>query len=138
MRVAGEPVGMTATRDGANPGELAKYIQYRLEIMGEENAHHRFEELCFRIARADVASNLLPPTGPVSAGGDQERDFERHRVEGPGGNVTQIFARWIDPTDTIVFACTTMRGSPADLARKVKHDVKTACGREPRPTVVYF
>lgn len=76
-----------------NPDELAKYIQYRLGMLGEENAHHRFEELCFRIARATVASHLLPPTGPVSAGGDQGRDFESFRVEGAGGNVTRIFAQ---------------------------------------------
>ncbi|MCK6527212.1 hypothetical protein L6R50_06480 [Myxococcota bacterium] len=121
-----------------NPDEIAKFIQYRLGMLGEENAHHRFEELCFRVARATVASHLLPPTGPVSAGGDQGRDFESFRIEGAGGNATRIFTRWVTTTDTLVFACTTQKGSDADLARKVKHDVATACAREPKPTVVYF
>lgn len=121
-----------------NPEELAKYVQYRLGMLGEENAHHRFEELCFRIARATVASHLLPPTGPVSAGGDQGRDFESFRVEGAGGNVTRIFAEAVSSKDTLVFACTTQQGSDADIARKVRHDVATACGRAPKPTVVYF
>ncbi len=122
----------------ANPEELAKYIQYRLGMLGEENAHHRFEDLCFRVARATVASHLVPPSGPVSAGGDQGRDFESFRVDGAGGNVTRIFAESVTPSDTLVFACTTQRGSDADLGRKVKHDVSTACGREPKPTVIYF
>jgi hypothetical protein len=121
-----------------NADELAKYIQYRLGMLGEENAHHRFEELCFRIARATVASHLLPPTGPVSAGGDQGRDFESYRIDGAGGNVTRIFARSLTAKDTLVFACTTQKGSDADLVRKVKHDVATACARDPKPTVFYF
>lgn len=122
----------------ANPDELAKYVQYRLGMMGEENAHHRFEELCFRLAKATVASNLMPPSGPVSAGGDQGRDFESFRVEGAGGNVTHFFAASISADDTVVFACTTQRGSDADLRAKIRSDVATACSREPRPTVVYF
>jgi hypothetical protein len=121
-----------------NPDQLAKYIQYRLAMMGEENAHHRFEDLCFRLAKATVASHLLPPTGPVSAGGDQGRDFESFRLDGAGGNVTRIFATAISTADTIVFACTTQKGSDAELARKIKHDVATATTRDPKPTVVYF
>lgn len=120
-----------------NPDELAKYIEYRLDMLSEENAHHRFEELSFRIARATVASDLLPPTGPVSAGGDQGRDFESYRIDGAGGNVTRMFAQ-LAPQDTKVFACTTQQGSNADIAGKVRHDVKTACEREPKPTVIYF
>ena len=76
-----------------NPDELAKYIQYRLGAMGEENAHYRFAELCFRVEKATVASHLLPPTGPVSAGGDQGRDFESFRIEGTGGNMVRIISR---------------------------------------------
>lgn len=124
--------------DSTNPDELAKYIQYRLGMLGEENAHHRFEELCFRVARATVASHLLPPTGPVSAGGDQGRDFESFRIEGAGGNITRFFAQSVATTDTIVFACTTQKGSDADLSRKVKSDVATACARDPKPTIIYF
>ena len=38
-----------------------------------------FERLAFELARLRVASNLLPATGPVQAGGDQGRDFESYR-----------------------------------------------------------
>jgi|GEM_PF-7011674 len=121
-----------------NPDELAKYVQYRLGMMGEENAHHRFEELCFRVAKATVASNLMPPAGPVSAGGDQGRDFESFRVEGAGGNATHFFAATVSADDTVVFACTTQRGSDAELRGKIRTDMAAATAREPKPTVIYF
>lgn len=121
-----------------NEDELVKYIQYRLSALVEENAHHRFEELCFRIAKATVATNLLPPTGPVSAGGDQGRDFESYRVPESGGSTTAIFASCIKASSTLVFGCTTQRGEFADLAAKVKGDIDTACRRSPKPTSIYY
>ena len=129
---------MSTEQPPPNDDELAKYVQFRLSALAEENAHHRFEELCFRVAKATVATNLIPPTGPVAAGGDQGRDFESYRVAGDGGAVTTRFASCVKGEDTLVFCCTTLRGEPADLAAKVRGDLDTACAREPRPTVAYY
>jgi hypothetical protein len=60
--------------------ELRPYIRFQLTQLSAENAEHDFEHLTFDLARVRVASNLLPATGPVQAGGDQGRDFESYRT----------------------------------------------------------
>ena len=61
--------------------ELRSYIRFQLEQLSVKNAAHEFERLAFELARLRVASNLLPATGPVQAGGDQGRDFESYRFD---------------------------------------------------------
>jgi hypothetical protein len=51
-------------------------IRFHLETLGETNAHHPFEQLCLGLTRRRIVSNVLPATGPVSAGGDGGRDAE--------------------------------------------------------------
>ncbi|MCF5709499.1 hypothetical protein GIV19_19750 [Pseudomonas syringae] len=60
----------------ANPVELTRYIRFQLSELGAKNAHHEFENLAFDLAKARICSNIIPATGPVSAGGDGGRDFE--------------------------------------------------------------
>ena len=61
--------------------EAVKFtIRFGLNQLSPKNAHHTFERLCFELTKRRICSNVLPATGPVSAGGDQGRDFERGRL----------------------------------------------------------
>jgi len=60
----------------SDPVELQSYVRFQLGELRAGNGDHKFEEMCFHLARRIVTSELLPGTGPVGAGGDQGRDFE--------------------------------------------------------------
>lgn len=64
----------------ATPDQLASQVRFQLEQLKVRNQHHDFEHLCRHLTRARICSNVLPATGPVSAGGDQGRDFETFRT----------------------------------------------------------
>jgi hypothetical protein len=64
----------------ANLVETAQMVRIALSLLSGDNGHHSFEHLCRQVAKRRIASNVLPATGPVSAGGDQGRDFETFRT----------------------------------------------------------
>lgn len=64
----------------ANLDQIIAQIRFQLEQLSAKNAHHDFEHLCRHMTRARICTNILPATGPVSAGGDQCRDFETFRT----------------------------------------------------------
>ncbi len=102
--------------------ELKALIKYQLSQLPVNNGHHDFEHLCRQLVRRRICSNVLPATGPVSAGGDQGRDFETFRTylnrSSAFGN---IFVGLISEKP-VVFACTTQK---EDLPGKIKADVIT-------------
>lgn len=102
----------------ANPEQLAQYIRFALSTLGEQNGHHAFEHICRHYSRARIARNILPATGPVSAGGDQGRDFETflaHVPAEPQGTLAPTTAL------KIVFACTTTQ--ERKVPGKIRSDV---------------
>jgi hypothetical protein len=64
----------------ANLVQTAQMIRVVLSLLSGENGHHTFEHVCREVAKRRVVSNVLPATGPVSAGGDHGRDFETFRT----------------------------------------------------------
>ncbi len=92
----------------------------RADDLGARNAQHDFEHLCRHVARGRIAANVLPATGPVSARGDQSRDFESYTThlprELPG---TSVFAT--GSSNGLVFACTTQQKG---LKKKITGDVE--------------
>ncbi len=94
-------------------------IRFGLEQLSVKNAAHTFERLCFELAKKRICSNILPATGPVSAGGDQGRDFETFRTY---LNTTDIanstFVGLISQTP-IAFACSLEK----TIYSKIKSDV---------------
>jgi hypothetical protein len=56
--------------------QFIKYLRFQLNELSAENGHHTFEHICREVARARLATNLVPATGPVAGGGDAGRDFE--------------------------------------------------------------
>ena len=64
----------------ANPAQVQSQVKFALSQLPAQNAHHLFEQICRHLTTRFICSNVLPATGPVSAGGDQGRDFETFRT----------------------------------------------------------
>ena len=111
--------------------ELETMIRFALESLGESNSHHEFELLCLELARRRVASNLLPSTGPVSAGGDGGADAQSFwtSIASAHGAGTAIAA-----TESVVVACTTQK---LGLRSKILDDAQKAAHLEP-DVIVFF
>jgi hypothetical protein len=103
--------------------QLAAQIRFQLEQLSERNGHHEFEHLCRWFARNKICNNILPATGPVSAYGDQGRDFETFRTylhQSPIADSSFIGKTSNGP---IAFACTLTKEK--GIETKIKSDVKT-------------
>lgn len=108
----------------ATAAQAASQIRFALSQLPAHNAHHVFEDICRHLTTQFICSNVLPATGPVSAGGDQGRDFETFRSYlrnelGPHGGFLGLVS-----DGTIAFVCTTQA---EDLAAKVAHDIEKIC-----------
>ena len=99
--------------------ELAAQIRFQLEQLSVRNAHHDFEHLCRHLARNRICSNIVPATGPVTAGGDQGRDFETYETVADDSTGASIFSARVSGR-RLAFACTLQKDGIAD---KVKSDV---------------
>jgi len=97
-------------------------IRYALSQLSVQNAHHEFEHLCRHITRRRIASNIIPSTGPVSAGGDAGADFETISVS--ESSSSEGYWRLV-ATEKTLFACSLER----NLKKKVKHDLAAAAAR---------
>lgn len=100
--------------------ELEAQIRFQLEQLSIRNAHHDFEHLCRHLVRSRICSNILPATGPVSAGGDQGRDFETYEASIHEVLGTSIFFGNASSRH-LTFACSLQEKG---LPTKVKSDVK--------------
>lgn len=129
LAVPRERTGL-ADRPGWTPEEIANYIRYQLSELGGTNGHHDFERLCFYLARERIYPNLIPSTGPVSAGGDQGSDFETYEVAPDGQSA--FFARASD--DKVVFACSIEK----NFKRKIKADLDLIAKAQPSVRHVRF
>lgn len=109
-------------RSGATPTQASQYLLFALSQLAGENGHHKFEQLCFQLAKRRIYSNVIPATGPVSAGGDQGADFETYRV----GEVIPLplkspfFGRVAQ--EKVVFACSIQK----NFSTKIKEDLSAA------------
>lgn len=115
--------------------ELRPYIRFQLTQLSAQNAAHDFEHLAFDLARVRIASNLLPATGPVQAGGDQGRDFESYRTYLARSSVANASFAGLASDGIVVGACTIDK----KIVRKIKSDFRTIFASGERPThVAYF
>jgi len=122
-------------RIGINPAQLSTIIRFHLSELNARNAHHEFEHLARHVARARIASNILPATGPVSSGGDRGRDFEsfstHHAPPGPPGN---SFAARSTGERKLIFACSLQK----TIETKIRTDLRTLLDQGDVGEIVYF
>ncbi len=114
--------------------ELSRFIRFQLYELRATNDHHSFEHLVRQFARLRICPNILPSTGPVSAGGDQGRDFETYRTYLQSTPIATSTFTAFATDKKIVFACSLQQ----DIREKIKSDVKTICGSDEKIDVVYF
>jgi len=115
--------------------EVNRYVKFQLNELSINNAHHRFEDLCFHLAQARICSNILPATGPVSAGGDQGRDFETFETNLESSPIANSTFIGLKSDKRIAFSCSTTK----DIINKIKRDVKSILSHElPCDKIVYF
>ncbi|MGJ5208120.1 hypothetical protein [Bradyrhizobium sp. HKCCYLR20261] len=114
---------------GQTPVKLARVIRFHLGELSARNGHHEFENLCRHLARARIYRNILPATGPVSAGGDQGRDFETYSA----GIGIGLFDRRISDGKA-VFLCSIEKRIEA----KIKADVNSALKEGRADEIFYF
>ena len=108
----------------SNPVEVAEQVRFALSRLPARNAHHEFEHLCRHLTKQFICSNVLPATGPVSAGGDQGRDFETFRTYlreelGPHGAFLGLVR-----DGPVAFTCTLQADN---VTTKISNDVATIC-----------
>ncbi|WP_026554340.1 hypothetical protein [Arthrobacter sp. 35W] len=116
--------------------QLVQQILFSLDRLGDTNSHHEYEKICFAFARRRISINLLPATGPVSAGGDQGRDGESFwsnlANELPG---TSVHAATVS-AERVVLACTIQK---ADVPTKIRSDLASITGKgTPVARILYF
>jgi hypothetical protein len=119
----------------ANPLEVTRYIRFQLSELGARNAHHEFEHLTRYLARVRVCSNIMPATGPVSAGGDGGRDFETFKTynEIPL-TPDNSFHRLTSGERDIAFACSIQK----DIIPKIRKELKRAKNAGQYKDLVFF
>lgn len=111
-------------------------IRFYLETLGETNAHHPFEQLCLGLTRRRIVSNVIPATGPVSAGGDGGRDAESFWSVVAKELPDTSFFTSLATEDAVVLAVTAQRES---VPSKIRSDLAKICGKgEPVDRVIYF
>lgn len=108
----------------SSPIEVEAQILFALSQLPARNGHHEFEHICQHLAQQFICSNILPATGPVSAGGDQGRDFETFHTYlrdelGPYGAFLGLVSE-----GTMAFICTIQAN---DLLGKLRRDIKKVC-----------
>jgi hypothetical protein len=108
----------------ATPDQLRTLVRFGLEQLKVRNAHHDFEHLCRHLTRARICSNILPSTGPVSAGGDQGRDFETFRTYIQASGAERSIFVGLASSTRVAFACTLQS---EQVEGKIREDVKTIC-----------
>lgn len=127
----GRAVGPSAIPEAEN------YIQWRLSDMAARNEHHLFETVATRVARRRISSNILIATGPVSAGGDQQRDAETYTTRIPDELPHSAGFSASASTAPVVVACTVQRDG---LKAKVRADLAGICASTAAPVehVAFF
>jgi hypothetical protein len=116
--------------------QVITQIRFGLQQLSARNAHHEFEHLSRRYARARICSNILPATGPVSAGGDQARDFETFRSYLAGSPIAHSSFIGRIAEGPVAFACTLEHEKT--VASKIKKDVSIIMGSGSRVGGVHY
>jgi hypothetical protein len=114
---------------------LLTQLLFQLDQLSAFNAHHEFEHICRHLARKTITPNIRPATGPVSAGGDDGRDFETFTSFIRRKEACSSLFRGDGGSHHLVFACSIT--DKTRVKAKIRDDMKKICAREV-PYIVYF
>jgi hypothetical protein len=120
----------------ASLDQVISQIRFGLEQLSSKNAHHEFEHLCRHLARARICSNILPATCPVSAGGDQGRDFETFRTYLKSTSLADSTFIGLASDKPIAFACSLEK--KVKLKGKIESDVQTIISSGSKIEAVHY
>jgi hypothetical protein len=119
-----------------NPPQLVQQILFSLDRLADGNGHHEYEKICFAFARRRISINLLPATGPVSAGGDQGRDAESFWSNLANEIPTTSVHVATVSSERVAVACTIQK---TDIPSKIRSDLSSITSRgTPVARVLYF
>jgi len=119
----------------SNPPKLIAFIRFQLEQLSSRNAHHEFEHLCRHLARNTITNHLLPATGPVSAGGDQGKDFETFTTFIKEKKSESHFFGGSGESKLLVFACSLTQKNK--IKSKIEADITEVC-KNNSPYIIYY
>src|SRR5919112_3940241 len=86
---------------------IRSQIRFHLAELSARNEHHGFERLCSEVVRERICRNVVPATGPVSAGGDQGRDLETFKTYLEASPLRDSTFLGMASDGILVFACST-------------------------------
>lgn len=110
-------------------------IRFFLDELSTRNEHHAFERLCGEVSRERICSNVVPATGPVTAGGDQGRDLETFRTYLEASPLRESTFLGMASEGVLVFACSTEKDPQTG---KIRSDVDKIMARGEAPERIYF
>ncbi len=120
-----------------NKAQVAAYIRFHLEQLSPKNGHHDFEHLCRALARERICSNIIPASGPVSAGGDKGKDFETFTTYLKGNTLTSNTFIGLVSDKPVTFACSIERKNR--IISKIKSDVLRLMNNSgKKPVSIFF
>src|SRR4030042_5715187 len=119
----------------ATRNQVTSQIRFGLGQLSAHNEQHDFEQMCRHLVRSRICSNILPATGPVSAGGDQGRDFETcatYLRATPIANSTFVGNVSQKP---IAFTCSIQKKG---IIHKIKSDIDTIMASGTPVEAIYY
>ncbi|MHC4662224.1 MAG: hypothetical protein ACYS8W_11100 [Planctomycetota bacterium] len=118
----------------ANKTQIIEQIRFGLGGLSGKNGYMEFEHLCRHLTRQKICSNILPSTGPVSAGGDIGKDFETYKTHlGDSEFNKSVFLDLISKNN-VGFACSLEK----NYRKKVKADVQSIHDKNEDVDDIYF
>jgi hypothetical protein len=114
--------------------QVRAQIRFALEQLSARNGHHDFEHLCRHFARQRICSNILPATGPVSAGGDQSRDFETFQTYLASSPIAESSFVGRATENPLAFCCSLQKS----IRPKIKADIETVARSGTKVEAVYY
>lgn len=116
--------------------QLIQQIRFGIEQLKATNGTLSFEHVCRFYARARIAKNVIPATGPVQSHGDQGRDFETFHSYLSNSTINQSCSVAY-ATKPIAFAC-SLEKNPLKNNGKIDSDIKTIVGSGTEVDRIYF
>jgi hypothetical protein len=116
--------------------ELIQQIRFGIEQLKATNSTLAFEHICRFFARARIAHNVIPATGPVQSYGDQGRDFETFHSYLSGSKINETCSIGF-ASNPIAFPC-SLEKNPLRKNGKIDTDIITIMGSGTSVKRIYF